>query len=52
VLRTAGKEVRRTGGFVTPEHLLLGLLADEGIAGELLRGRGVRGESVRAYLRS
>ncbi len=52
VLRTAGVEAARSGNAVGPEHLLLGLLGDAGVTGDLLRTHGVRDQSVRSYLQT
>jgi len=51
VLRTAGDEASRTGGTVHAEHLLLALLREGGIAGDVLRRKGVREGDVRTFLR-
>lgn len=51
VLRTAGDEASRTGGSVHAGHLLLALLREDGLAGDVLRRKGVREGYVRTYLR-
>jgi hypothetical protein len=51
VLRTAGDEGSRSGGSVCPEHLVLALLREGGIAGDVLRRKGVREGDVRTFLR-